>query len=140
MTQRFVMGTPIYRQEQELNRQGISLSRQTMSNWILRAAEDYLTPVDNRLHRELLARDVLHADEMTLQVLHKPGKKPQTNSYMWLYRTSDDTDNPIVLYEYQPGRNAEHPETFLKNFKGNLHTDDYAGYHNLPEDITVVGC
>lgn len=32
MTQKFVMGSPLYRQEQELNRQGIQLSRQTMSN------------------------------------------------------------------------------------------------------------
>jgi len=140
MTQKFVMGAPIYRQEQELNRQGISLSRQTMSNWILRAAEDYLTPVYNRLHRELLAREVLHADETTLQVLHEPDKKPQSKSYMWLYRTSGDTGKPVVLYEYQPGRNAEHPETFLKGFKGYLHTDGYAGYHGLPDGITVVGC
>ena len=140
MTQKFVMGAPIYRQEQELNRQGISLSRQTMSNWILRAAEDYLTPVYEQLHRELLTRDVLHADETTLQVLHEPDKKPQSKSYMWLYRTSGDTDKPVVLYEYQPGRGAEHPEAFLKGFKGYLHTDGYAGYHDLGKDITVVGC
>ncbi len=107
MTQKFVMGSPLYRQEQELNRQGIGLSRQTMSNWILRAAEDYLTPVYEQLHRELLKRDVLHADETTLQVLHEPDKKPQSESYMWLYRTSGDTDKPIVLYEYQPGRGAK---------------------------------
>ena len=44
MTQKFVMGSPLYRQEQEMNRKGIQLSRQTMSNWILKAAEDYLTP------------------------------------------------------------------------------------------------
>ena len=140
MTQKFVMASPLYRQEQELSRQGISLSRQTMSNWILRAAEDYLTPVYEQLHRELLAREVLHADETTLQVLHEPDKKPQTKSYMWLYRTSGDTDKPIVLYEYQPGRGAEHPETFLRGFKGYLHTDGYAGYHALGKDITVVGC
>ena len=140
MTQKFVMGSPLYRQEQELNRQGISLSRQTMSNWILRATEDYLTPVYTQLQRELLTRDVLHADETTLQVLHEPGKKPQSKSYMWLYRTSGDTDKPIVLYEYQPGRGAEHPETFLRGFKGYLHTDGYAGYHALGKDITVVGC
>lgn len=111
-----------------------------MSNWILRATEDYLTPVYEQLHRELLARDVLHADETTLQVLHEPGKKPQSESYMWLYRTSGDTDKPIVLYEYQPGRGAKHPEAFLNGFKGFLHTDGYAGYHNLPKEITVVGC
>ena len=140
MTQKFVMGSPLYRQEQEINRQGIQLSRQTMSNWILKATEDYLTPVYKQLHKELLKRDVLHADETTLQVLHEPGKAPQSESYMWLYRTSGDTDKPIVLYEYQPGRGAKHPKEFLAGYKGYLHTDGYQGYHSLPEDITVVGC
>ena len=140
MTQKFVMGSPLYRQEQELNRQGISLSRQTMSNWILKASEIYLAPIYEQLHRELLTRDVLHADETTLQVLYEPGKKPQTESYMWLYRTSGDTDKPIVMYEYQPGRGAKHPKAFLTGYKGYLHTDGYAGYHDLGEDITIVGC
>ena len=63
MTQKFVMGSPLYRQEQEINRQGMQLSRQTMSNWILRATEDYLVPVYQSLHEELLKREVLHADE-----------------------------------------------------------------------------
>ena len=140
MTQKFVMGSPLYRLEQELNRQGIPLSRQTMSNWILKATEDYLQPVYKQLHRELLSREVLHADETTLQVLHEPGKKPQTDSYMWLYRTGSDTDRPIVLYEYQPGRGSVHPREFLAGFKGYLHTDGYSGYHSLPEEITEVGC
>ena len=140
MTQKFVMGSPLYRQEQEINRKGIHLSRQTMSNWILKATEDYLTPVYEQLHRELLTREVLHADETTLQVLHEPGKKPQSDSYMWLYRTSGDTDKPIVLYEYQPGRGAKHPKEFLAGYKGYLHTDGYAGYHDLSKEITVVGC
>ena len=74
MTQKFVMGSPLCRQEQELNHQGIGLSWQTMSNWILRAAVDYLTPIYEQLHRELLKRDVLHSDETTLQVLHEPEK------------------------------------------------------------------
>ncbi len=140
MTQKFVMGSPLYRQEQEIKRKGIQLSRQTMSNWILKATEDYLTPVYEQLHKELLKREVLHADETTLQVLHEPGKKPQSDSYMWLYRTSGDTDKPIVLYEYQPGRGAKHPKEFLAGYKGYLHTDGYAGYHDLGVDITVVGC
>lgn len=141
MVQKFVMGSPLYRQEQELNRQGIPLSRQTMSNWILRAAEDYLTPVYEQLHIELRKREVLHADETTLQVLREPEKKsPASDCYMWLYRTGGDTDKPIVLYEYRPGRGGKHPKEFLTGFKGYLHTDGYAGYHNLPDGITVVGC
>ena len=140
MVQKFVMGSPLYRQEQEMKRQGISLSRQTMSNWILRAAEEYLTPVYEQLHKELLSREVLHGDETTLQVLHEPGKKPQTDSFMWLYQTGGDTDRSVVLYEYQPNRKAENPKNFLKGFSGYLHTDGYTGYHSLPEEITIVGC
>ena len=87
-----------------------------------------------------MKRDVLHADETTLQVLHEPGKTAQSKSFMWLYRTGRDDGPPIVLYEYQPDRKAEHAKKFLEGFSGYLHTDGYAGYHGLSDDITVVGC
>ncbi len=77
-----------------------------------------MTPAYERLHKELLKRYVLHADETTLQVLHELVKVPQSESYMWLYRTSGDTDKPIVLYEYQPGRGAKYPKEFLAGYTG----------------------
>ena len=43
-----------------------------------------------KLHQQLVKREVLHADETTLQVLHEPGKKAQTKSYMWAYRPGRD--------------------------------------------------
>lgn len=140
MVQKFVMGVPLCRQEKEWKRQGIELSRQTMSNWMLKSTEDWLKPIYTELHELLCRRDVLHADETTLQVLHEPGKTAQSKSYMWLYRTGGDGEMPIVLYEYQPDRRAKRPEEFLKGFKGYLHTDGYAGYHSLSEDIVIVGC
>lgn len=99
MIPKFVMGAPPYSQEQEIKRKGINLSRQTISNWIMIATEDYLAPVYKQMHKEMLTRDVFHADETTLQISHEPGKKPQSDSYMWLYRISGDTDKPIVMYE-----------------------------------------
>jgi transposase len=140
MTQKFANGMPLYRQEQDLNRMGISLSRQTMSNWLIRCAEDWLEPIYEVLHRKLCEHKYLHGDETVLQVLHEPGKKAQSKSYMWVYRTSRTTDMPIVLFDYQPDRKAKRPLEFLSGFGGYLHTDGYAGYHNLPEEITVVGC
>ena len=140
MTQKFVMASPLYRQEQEWARQGVKLSRQTMSNWVLRAAQDHLLSVYEELHRQLVKREVLHADETTLQVLHEPGKKAQAKSYMWLYRTGREDGPPIVLYEYQPSRKAEHAAKFLEGFSGYLHADGYQGYHKLPGNIRVVGC
>ena len=139
MTQKYVMYSPLYRQEQEYNRAGVPLSRQTMSNWLLKASALWLQPVYERMKAELLKQDILHADETTLQVLNEPGKKAQSKSYMWLYRTGRDAPQQLVLYEYQQSHRAKHPEEFLKNYRGYLHADGYAGYYKLP-DITVAAC
>ena len=140
MVQKFVMYAPLYRQEQEWNRAGVQLSRQTMSNWVLRVAEDWLKPVYEELHRRLLQRQVLHADETTLQVLKLEGRAARSKCYMWLYRTSGDAKSPVVLYEYRPTRKAENAAAFLESFSGWLHADGYSGYHRLPKNIRVVGC
>ena len=139
-TQKFVMYSPLYRLEQEFQRQGLKLSRQTMANWILQASDTWLRPVYDALHRKLCRETVLHGDETTLQVLKEPGRTSTSKSYMWVYRTSGCAEYPIVLYEYQPSRKAEHAAAFLKDFSGWLHADGYQGYHKLPENIRVVGC
>jgi len=126
MVQKFVMGAPLYRQEQDWNRRGIMLSRQTMSNWLIRATEDYLEPIYDALKEILLSNDTIHADETTLQVLREPDKTAQSKSYMWLYRSSGynkysvKNTLPIILYEYQPDRRAKRPAEFLKGFEGNV--------------------
>ncbi len=137
--QKFVMGSPLYRQEQELKRRNILLSRQTMSNWLMWCTDNYLKYIYDELRGELVKHDLLHADETELQVLHEPGKAPQSKSWMWLYRTSGDAEHPIVLYEYQPGRGQEYPKKFLEGFRGYLQTDGYAGYNGL-ENVRHVGC
>ena len=139
MTQKFVMYSPLYRLEQEMKRQDIQLSRQTMSNWLIRCAEDWLTPVYNELHARLLANDIIHADETELQVLHEDGKPAQSKSYMWLFRTGRYAPIQIVLYKYYPNRSQANPKEFLQNFKGYLQTDGYSGY-NAVADVTHVGC
>jgi len=139
-SQKYMMALPLYRQEQEWKQNGILLSRQTMSNWLIKASENWLEPIYEEMKRRLCEHDVMHADETTLQVLKEPGKKVQSKSYMWLYRTSGETKHQLVLYEYQPDRKHIHPKNFLKDFKGYLHADGYSGYHKLPENIIVVGC
>ena len=138
MTQKYVEGMPLYRQEQQLSRLGIELSRQTMANWMIQGAEWWLRPLYDRMHEHLLKRDILHADETTLQVLREPGRSAESTSYMWLYRTGREGP-AIILYDYQTTRASKHPRRFLSGFKGYLHVDGYARYNGLP-GITLVGC
>lgn len=138
MEQKYVMGTPLYRLEKQWERQGIPLSRQTMANWIVYCAERWLAPIYDRLKTHLLQQIIVMADETTVQVLQEPGKKAQSSSYMWLYRTGRDAPK-IVLYDYQSSRGKEHPKKFLEGFTGFLCTDGYQGYNSV-EGVTHVGC
>ena len=137
MTMKFVDGVPLYRQEQHYARLGIDLSRGVLSNWMIKGSE-WLELIYGRMKQKLLEQEVLHADETTLQVLKEPGRAAESQSYMWLYRTGC-VGPPAVLYEYQPTRAGEHPRSFLKGFKGYLHADGYAGYHDIP-GVTLCGC
>ena len=96
-------------------------------------------PIIDFLRRQLLSRDILHVDETPVQVLKEEGRKPQSKSYMWLYRTGKDGKAPIILFDYQPSRSGEHAAAYLKDFKGYVHSDGYSGYNKLKE-ITRCGC
>lgn len=138
MSQKYVDSQPLYRQEQQFARLGLTLSRQTLANWMIYGSEQWLSLLTDRMRAHLLSKDILHADETTLQVLQEPGKSASSSSYMWLYRTGR-TDAPIVLYDYRSTRGGEHPRNFLEGFSGYLHVDGYSGYHKV-KDVTLVGC
>ncbi|MEI7028434.1 IS66 family transposase, partial [Paenibacillus sp. y28] len=69
MCQKYVDSLPLHRQEQQFARLGYTLSRQTMANWMIYGAEQWLMPVVSEMKRYLLKQEALHADETTLQVL-----------------------------------------------------------------------
>lgn len=138
--QKYANGLPLYRLENGFAYDGVSISRQTMANWVIACSERYLEPVYERLKTCLLEETNLHADETVVQVLREPGREAKTKSYEWLYRTGAHTKHKIAIYEYRETRGHEHPKAFLKGFQGLLHTDGYQAYHNLPPGITVIGC
>jgi transposase len=138
MSQKYVDSQPLYRQEQQFARLGLTISRQTLANWMIYGANQWLTLLTDRMREHLLNQDILHGDETTLQVLREPGKSAETKSYLWLYRTGREVP-PIVLYDYQPSRGGEHPRNFLKGLSGYLHVDGYSGYHKV-SGVKLVGC
>ena len=138
---KFVLALPLYRQEQELQRMNINISRQTMANWIIYVAQNWLKPIYELLRAVLLLSEILHGDETRLQVIQEEGRKASQNSYMWVYCTGKNEANPIVLFEYQQTREGKHPLAFLAGYGGFLHVDGYAGYLKLAEqDVTLVAC
>jgi len=134
---KFANHMPLYRQSQDFDRIGLSLSRQNLSNWILKSS-DLLDIVYQAMKDELLSKNILHADETTVQVLKESGKPAKSKSYMWLYQTGR-YETPIVVYDYQPSRSGSIPKKFLSEFKGYLHVDGYSGYNHI-DNVTLIGC
>ena len=137
--EKYVNAMPLYRQEKDFKSKNIPLSRTTMANWIIYAAKTWFEPVYADMKKVLLNSHVIHADETVVQVLKEPGKKPQTESRMWVYGTGEQEPKKIVLYEYRPTRNGDHAKRFLGDFSGVLVTDGFAGYNKLT-NVTHAGC
>lgn len=75
------------------------------------------------------------ADETPIQVLKEEGRRPQSKSYVWLVRSGDDGEVPIILYNYTPTRAGSNVATFLKGAVPGyyLMVDGYKGYNKVPE-------
>jgi len=139
MYEKFVMYSPLYRQEQDWQRAGLKLSRQTMSHWLITCAEQYFRPVYEELRLKLLEAELIHADETPLQVLHEPDRRAKSKSYMWLYMTGRYAKEQIVLYNYNESRSGSVPKAFLAGYSGYLQTDGYSGY-NILSSAKRIGC
>lgn len=139
MTQKYVDGLPLARQEKIWAREGICLSRATMANWVIQCAQSWLKPLYKHMKQELLTHSVIHADETVVQVLKEDGKPATSESRMWLYASAALLRHQVRLFEYQPDRSGKRPEAFLKGFDGALVTDGYAGYNQVAK-VTHCGC
>ena len=139
MTKKYVDGVPLARQEKIWARQGVELSRATLANWVIQCAQTWLKPLYKEMKQQLLAQDVIHADETVVQVLKEDGKTAASESRMWLYASGAYSKPQIRIFEYQPDRSGKRPESFLKGFSGYLVTDGYAGYNQV-QKVTHCGC
>lgn len=129
--QKYCNGMPLYRIEQDLDRLGAKVSRATLANWIIKNTEAFFTPMYEYFHRKLLARSFAMADETPVQVLHEPERRAQTKSYMWLFRSGEDGDVPIIIYKYSETRAGGTAVDFLNGFQGYLMCDGYSGYNKV---------
>ena len=131
MNSKYVLALPLYRQEQELRRLGLPVSRQTMSNWVLTAGERWLLPVYHALHKELLANKILHADETTLMVLREPERQALEDEL------GEDGIRELAQ-RYAEAYEGCYDGDELDAYIEEICADAYAGMDRLPEAKTRI--
>ena len=104
MAKKYADGLPLARQEKIWAREGVELSRATMSNWVIQCSQTWLKPLYKHMKQHLLEQDVIHADETVVQVLKEDGKPATSESRMWVYASGARSQTPVrILSTSQTG-------------------------------------
>jgi transposase len=146
LTNKFNDHLPFYRQQRWFNQQQCAISRSTLWGWEKQCAIA-LAPLVDCSKQELIQGDHLFSDDTTMPTLEKGQPKAKVGR-MWVYaRRPTASQRAITVYEYTPDRKGEHPQSFLKDFKGFLQVDAYSGLDALfaedaegKQKIKEVGC
>jgi transposase len=118
---------PLYRLERICERQGVFLSRSTLSDW-LGASADLLTPLYALLMAGVLRSRALHTDDTPVK-LQDPKTHQLSTARLWAYL--GDAQHPYNVFDFTVNRKRDGPETFLAKYKGYLHADAFGGYDRL---------
>jgi transposase len=123
---KFMDHLPIYRQCQRYQRDGgVRLPASTLGGWLAHICKT-LDPLYLKLREVLLTSNYIQADESPIKVLEKQKKKGKAHrGYQWVYNAPVER---LVMFDYQPGRDASPPKAILKDFQGHLQTDGYSVY------------
>lgn len=139
LVHKYADGTPLYRLAQTFERAGVPVSRGALGHWVIGSSERHLSRIYDALKLRLRSQPLIHGDETTVQVLKETNREATSTSYMWAYRSGEDSDEPIVLLDYQPGRGQIYPQAFLGDYRGMLMSDGYSAWRTL-EGATHLGC
>src|SRR5580658_6805353 len=127
---------PLYRQSEIYAREGIELDRSTLADWVGGVSRT-LRPLVNALNKYVLSAEKLHGDDVPVPVL-EPGNGKTKTGRLWTYVRDDrpaGSEAPsAVWFAYSPDRKGEHPANHLKNYRGVLQADGYAGFIRLYEN------
>lgn len=95
-------------------------------------------PLYEGLKKELLQESYLQADETTLKVQDPEVEGRLHTGYLWSILGPPNR----VFFHYAESRAGEVPRELLKDFKGRLQTDAYAGYNPvfLPDACERIAC
>lgn len=137
---KFAQYLPLYRQVNEWARYGLDTNDKNLSNWVVRAAHDWLLPIYERMKDMMMSKSVLHVDETYSQIIHRSdGKSGQSNAYNWVYRSVPSQGPLIILFQSSLSRARSVLESFTQGYSGTIICDGYSAYDKI-DGIAFANC
>ncbi|MDE6518223.1 MAG: IS66 family transposase [Acetatifactor sp.] len=141
---KFVLGLPFYRQALDYRMLGISLSKQTVINWVNTLVPEICEEVYEFMTQLLVGYRYTQSDETYIQV-NKDGYGPGHKSFLWVHTSSELSEcPPIIVFCYEETRGTDHLRHLFREFLGYITCDAYVSYQVLEKesggDILTTGC
>jgi len=129
---KYVDHLPLHRLEGIFARHGVTLARTTLCGWVADVAAA-LAPIGAQLRREVTAADYLQTDDTPVTVLD-----PDIGSFKGRLWTYLDPLSRRVVFDATPTHERDGPMAVLRDFRGRLQADAYAGYDGLYTSGRVI--
>jgi len=134
LTQKYANHLPLYRISEILARQGIRISRQLLSQWVLRVGEG-LRPLYNEMRKRILESGNVFIDETPLS-LQMPKKVKKC--FMWVLVGGKGQDPPYRIYDFREDRKHHNAIEILEGYKGVVHSDKYGAYEDMAQKEGII--
>lgn len=138
----YLTGVPFYRQQKRLESVNVTLSRQTMTNWLDQVYNLYLERVNRLIQEDFCELSYVHLDETTHKVV--ANRKNRTTNYELVGLSGRSESRQMIIFLYSPDRTAEIVSQMIgDNFKHAMQTDGYRPYHaygETHEGVVNIGC
>ena len=130
---------PLYRLNEIFARMGADIPDTTLVDWCGRAMK-VLKPLIDRIDAEIMASDLLHADDTPIRVLDRSQRdkglgKGVKKGRIWAFvrdqRPWAGQAPPGAVYRFAPDWKEEHVREHLGEARGILQADGYTGYAKL---------
>ncbi len=130
---------PLYRQHEIFARMGADIPESTLVGWCGRAMKT-LSPLIARIEADVMASNLLHADDTPIRVLDRSQRdkglgKGVKKGRIWAYvrdqRPWAGASPPGAVYAFASDWKEEHVHRHLAQTRGILQADGYKGYAKL---------
>ena len=138
VTKKYADHLPLYRMSEAFGRIDINISRQLLSQWVIRVGLA-LKPLYNLMLEKILKSGNVFIDESPVSML-EPGKGKVHQAFMWVLAGGRERDPPNRVYLFKTDRKHEHALNLIGDYTGTLHSDKYGAYEKLAAQKKITWC
>ena len=136
VTRKFADHLPLYRLSEIFSRDNVQITRQLLSQWLMRLGV-VLKPLYDLMLNRIKESGIVYIDETPLKLQVK-GKGKLQQAYMWVLVGGEGANPPYRVYSFAENRKHQNAFDLVGDFSGVIHSDKYDAYVKLSKRKEIL--